>query len=113
MTINAILCTTNGHEPWAANVDLAVLDGTFITDLNVNYTHYENLINNANVVIVYKNTTSEILIKGLAASIKRDSDNASVTIKPTWLRLVEADDMSDTSDFEQIKAILVQKITSS
>lgn len=112
MIINATLCTTNGNEPWAANVDLEVLDGTFIVNLDINYTHYKNLMNNTNVMIVYRNATLEILIKGLATSIKQENDDATVTIKPIWLRLVETDNMDDISDPEQIKTVLVQKMTS-
>ena len=63
-------------------------------------------------MIVYRNATLEILIKGLATSIKQENDDATVTIKPIWLRLVETDNMDDISDPEQIKTVLVQKMTS-
>ena len=111
MKLNATLCTTNANEPWAANVDFMLTDGLFITKLNVNYAHYKNLVVNKNVVIVYKTALLEILIKGIGKFTEYKGDNVTVSIKPTWLRLVENDDMNDASEPQDIQAILEQKIT--
>lgn len=101
--INATLCTTNGNEPWAANVNFQ-LDGiNWSTTLKTKYTHYANLRTNNSAVIVYKDGGLELIIKALADLADSSEEDMEVIFKITWLRLVRD---GEVSDFEEVAGIL-------
>ena len=112
MKFNATLCSTDGKEPWAANVDMDFLENEIMTRLKTNYAHYRNIFNNGSVVIVYKYSGMEILIKALATINKLEGNIATVTIRPTWIRLVENGSTNDVSDTNDIINILRHRIIS-
>jgi len=111
MEFNATLCSTNGTEPWAANVDFVLVNNTLMTQLKTSYTHYKNIVKNGNVVIAYKELGSEILIKASATVSGHEENIATVIIKPTWARLVKSGSTNDTSDSNEIIGILTEKIS--
>jgi hypothetical protein len=71
---NATLCSTNGNEPWAANVDFQAHGSTWIVGLSAKYAHYKNILENSNVVIVYKTASFEMIAKGIASLSEPDTD---------------------------------------
>ncbi|HSX01740.1 MAG TPA: hypothetical protein VLI05_00320 [Candidatus Saccharimonadia bacterium] len=111
--INATLATTNGLEPWAANVDFSIEGTNWSTTLNPAYLHYKNLVSNPRVVIVYKASDHEIIARGLAEMPYESAAKPSrITINTTWLRLVEngkIQDYDSKSDiYEVLKNTLLQ-----
>lgn len=106
--INATLCSTNGTEPWAANVDFEISGSTWAVGLSTKYAHYKNILENSNVVVVYKTPDFEILAKGIASLSEPDVDQiATATITLTWLRLVENDTATDYADTDEIERIVI------
>jgi len=104
--INATLCSTNREEPWAANVNFEVAGSTWTVDLSTKYAHYKNILENKNVVVVYKTADFEILAKGTATLSEPDTNHiATATIEITWLRLVEKDAVTDYTDVKEIERV--------
>lgn len=109
--INATLCSTNGQEPWAANVEFEVKGVKWIVSLNTKYAHYRNIVANENVVLVYKTPAFEIIAKGKASLSNTNLDHtATATITLTWLRLVENDTLSDYIGINDIERVLSSRI---
>lgn len=109
--INATLCSTNREEPWAANVDFEVNGSTWVTGLNTNYSHYKNIVQNQNVVVVYKTSDFEIIAKGTTSLSEPNTDQVAVaTINLTWLRLVENESLNDYTNPSEIEQILESRI---
>ena len=106
--INATLCSTNTVEPWAANVYFEVNGTEWTVELSTKYSHYKNLLQNRNVVIVYKTADFEILAKGSAILSEPDIDEvATATISITWLRLVEKDNTIDYTACSEIEQVVL------
>jgi hypothetical protein len=105
--ITATLCSTNGEEPWAANVAFEVQKSVWTTKLNTKYAHYKNLTQNNNIVVVYQTPSFEILAKGTASLSEPAVDEVSIaTITLTWLRLVENGETADHADITEINEII-------
>jgi hypothetical protein len=105
--INATLCSTNGAEPWAANVDFQIHGSTWVVGLSAKYAHYKNILGNKNVVIVYKTADFELLAKGVASLSEPNADEmATTTITLTWLRLVENDTVADYAESSEIEHVV-------
>lgn len=106
--INATLCSTSREEPWAANVDFEVHGTAWVVELHTKYTHYKNVVENSNVVIVYKTAGFEIIAKGTASVGEPTSDNIAVaSISLNWLRLVENDTVTEYTDTAEIERVVV------
>lgn len=106
--INATLCTTNSKEPWAANVDFEVDGSTWTVGLSAEYAHYKNILQNKNVVVVYKTANFEMLAKGTAHLSEPNANKiAKATIGLNWLRLVENGTTSDNTDVSEIERIVI------
>lgn len=110
MNFNATLCSTNGDEPWVANVNMTLSENEIITELKISYAHYKNIVTNSNVMVAYKNPTSELLVKATAIISEQEDDIATVIIQPTWMRQVEMGSTKDTKDIVEIIDILTEKI---
>jgi hypothetical protein len=105
--INATLCSTNRDEPWAANVDFEVDGAVWVVGLSAKYAHYKNILQNSNIVVVYKTSDFEILAKGTTSLSEPDEDQiATATITLTWLRLVENGATVDHTDANKIEEIV-------
>lgn len=80
--INATLCSTSREEPWAANVDFEVQGATWTTTLSTAYAHYQNVVVNESVVVVYKTQGFEMIAKG-SARLDEPADDGTALATPT------------------------------
>lgn len=110
MKFNATLCSTDGNEPWAANVDLTLSEEVITTKLKTSYAHYKNISSNRNVVIVVKNQDTELIVKGSASVKEINDDKATLSIQPTWTRVVENGKTRDIIAKKEMTEVLDQEI---
>ncbi len=104
--IDAILCSTDRHEPWAAAVSFSYEHGRLSATLKKTYTHYQNLLEQPKAVIVFKKGPSEIICRVLCELENNDEETATANFAATWLRFVKDGEVSDMIDKRDIKALL-------
>jgi hypothetical protein len=106
--ITATLCSTNGNEPWGANVPFELKDGSLTTKLKTEYLHYQNLKLNPKAVIVYSSDNLELIIKAKAKLSEPNDGVSQVVFEPNWMRVVEAGNIEDLEDSKEVAAKLNQ-----
>lgn len=100
--IIATLCSTDGSEPWAANVPFEANGSNWTTKLSKKYAHFQNLTINPNAVIVCQTKNAELLMKARAEKKSEDEVSSVMNFNVYWLRVATKEDTEDFDDKAKI-----------
>ena len=106
--IRATLCTTNGKDPWGANVYFEIKRNKLVAILKTKYSHFQNIKSIPRAIIVYQNDNEEVIMKAQARF--DDSNEISEKIKTIfeieWLRIIKLNETIETTDLGTILNVL-------